>query len=167
MFWTFLNSSVSGTAVNVACKIFPAPRQTLISIPPPSPSSFFTSLLPALFPSTHLCRNVLNSLKQFCENCQLSDQASVRSPLPGSFSLSLSFRWPVFFFHPSLKRTCIMLSGVLENEVLSVGFYGEETDWNSGCIFQMPTKNTYCMEHGKWETFGVNMLRITTCSLTR
>lgn len=28
-----------------------------------------------------------------------------------------------------------MLSEVLENEVLSVAFYGEETDWNSGCVF--------------------------------
>ncbi len=28
-----------------------------------------------------------------------------------------------------------MLSELLENEVLSVAFYGEETDWNSGCVF--------------------------------
>lgn len=28
-----------------------------------------------------------------------------------------------------------MLSELPENEVLSVAFYGEETDWNSGCVF--------------------------------
>lgn len=52
-----------------------------------------------------------------------------------------------------------MLSELLENEVLSVAFYGEETVWNSRCVyvslcvcvcFLMPTRNT--------ATFRVNTL---------
>lgn len=53
-------------------------------------------------------------------------------------------RLPFLFSYPcpppilspcSLKLTCPMLSELLENEVLSVAFYGEETVWNSRCVY--------------------------------
>lgn len=131
--WLFLNSCVLRTAINAACKIFPNTT--------PNTHFNFTylffshslALSTSLFPSPHLWENLFNSLKTILWIFPAEWPGFRFFFLPHSSSL-FPLSGFVFFFS-SLKLTCIMLSELLENEVLSVAFYGEETDWNSGCVF--------------------------------
>lgn len=137
--WLFLNGSVLRTAINAACKIFPNTTPNthfnITSLFLSHSLALSTSLFPSLFPSPHLWENLFNSLKTIlwifpAEWPGFRFFSSLVLPL---YSLSLALFF--VFFISSLKLTCIMLSELLENEVLSVVFYGEETDWNSGCVF--------------------------------
>lgn len=49
-----------------------------------------------------------------------------------------------------------MLSELLENEVLSVAFYGKETDWNSGCVCVC-----LCVFSNSCETYNTHLLYVS------